>query len=62
MGRLSERKEFGVKMKKNGEDLRETKGVGYGGFRERKEKNREEKCRVKKILKGERKMAHGSKM
>ena len=36
MGRLSKRKEFGVKMKKNGEDLREIEGVGYGGFRERK--------------------------
>ena len=45
MGRLSERKEFGVKMKKNGEDLREIEGVGYGGFREREKGGRERKCR-----------------
>jgi len=30
-----------VKMKKNGEDLREIKGVSYGGFREREGRNRE---------------------
>ena len=35
MGRLRKREEFGVKIKKNGEDLREIAGVGYGGFRER---------------------------
>jgi len=41
MRRLSERKEFGVKMKKNGEDLSEIEGVGYGGFREREGSKRE---------------------
>jgi len=34
-------KEFGVKIKKNGEDLRETEGVGCGGFREREGRKRE---------------------
>ena len=48
MGRLSEKKEFAVKMKKNGEDLREVEGVGYGGFKKRNG-GRERKCRVKKI-------------
>ena len=41
MGRLREREEFGVKMKENGEDLREIEGVGYGGFRGREWKKRE---------------------
>ena len=35
MGRLRKREEFGVKMKKNGEDLREIEGIGYEDFRER---------------------------
>ena len=41
MGRLSERKKFGVKMKKNGEDLRKIESVGHGGFREREGSKRE---------------------
>ena len=41
MGRLSERKEFSVKMKKNEEDSREIEGVGYGGFAEREGRKRE---------------------
>ena len=41
MGRLSEKKQFGVKIKKNGEDLREIEGVGYGGFRKREGRRRE---------------------
>ena len=41
MGRLRDREGFGVKMKKNGEDLREIEGVGYGGFREREGRKRE---------------------
>ena len=30
-----------MKMKKNGEDLREIEGGGYAGFRERREEERE---------------------
>ena len=41
MERLSEKKEFGVKMKKNGEDLREIEGAGYRGFRKREGRKRE---------------------
>jgi len=41
MGRLSEKREFGVRTKKNGEDLREIEGVGYEGFRERRKEERE---------------------
>lgn len=44
MGRLRKTEDFGVKMKKNGEDLREIEGVGYGGFREREKVGRERKC------------------
>jgi len=41
MGRLSKRKEFGLKMKKDGEDLREIEGVGYGEFGEGEGRKRE---------------------
>ena len=49
MGILSERKEFGVKIRKNGEDSREIERVGYEAFRERENGVREQKGRVKKI-------------
>ena len=52
MGILSERKEFGVKMKKNGEDLREIEGVGYGGFREREGRKREKQLSDEDELRG----------
>jgi len=54
MGRLSERKEIGVKMKKNGEDLREIEGVGYGGFREREGRKREKVLSEEDEIKGKR--------
>ena len=41
IGRLSDRKEFGVKMKKNEEDLREIEDVRYGDFREREGRKRD---------------------
>ena len=52
MGRLSERKESAVKMKKNGEDLREIEGVGYGGFTEREGKKREKGLSVEDEVRG----------
>jgi len=50
--RLRERKEFGVKTKKNGEDLGEIKGVGYEGFREREGKRREKVSKVEEEMRG----------
>jgi len=52
MGGLSERKEFGVKMKKNGEDLREIEGVGYGGFRETEGRKREQESSEEDEVRG----------
>ena len=52
MGRLIERKEFGVKMKKNGEDLSEIEGVSYGGFREREGSKREKESSEEDEMKG----------
>ena len=54
MERLRKRKEFGVKMKKHGEDLREIEGVGYGGFREREGTKRENVSKVKEEMRGKR--------
>ena len=46
IGSLRKSKEFGVKIKKNGEDWREIEGVGYGGFREREGRKREKVSNV----------------
>ena len=52
MERLSEKKEFGVKMKKNGEDLREIEGAGYRGFRETKGGKREKESSEEDEVRG----------
>jgi len=52
IGRLSERKEFGVKIKKNEEDMREIEGVGFGGFREREGRKREKESSEEDEVKG----------
>jgi len=52
MGRLSEKKQFGVKIKKNGEDLREIEGVGYGGFRKREGRKRKKESSEEDEVRG----------
>ena len=45
-------KEFGNKMKRNGEDLSEIKGVGYEGFGEREERQREKELTEEDEVRG----------
>ena len=52
MGRLSEKREFAVKIKKNGEDLREIEGIGYERFRERELRKREKVSKVEEEMRG----------
>jgi len=59
MGRLSERKEFGVKMKKNGKDLWEIEGIDYGGFREREARKRERESSEEDEVRGKGKRRRG---
>jgi len=54
MGRLSERKEFCGKMKKNEDDLREIESVSYGGFREREGRKREKVSSEEDEMRGKR--------